>query len=363
MIKKIVAIIVISLSLFISVTSAQSYEDRDNGFSLTLPDSWIVTKPNPTGAFFSDKEDQTKIFALVLPKFPSGRSGTDSFLILKIINEGFVKKMSGAVLETKVDKIANQVAVETIFSYYDKNGNVAKTMVASFWVNDSVIQIGCLSKQTGNLDEVISLFRPVLQSLKLQALTAHEWAEKGHGFRKNKDYDQSIEAFTNAAKLDSKNAEYFYQLAYTNSEKGNLNQAITEITKAIALKPKEAFYYHERAYANYRLKNAAMVLEDDTKAIELDPKKAIFYAGRGNAYALQGKYTEAIADFKKCLELKGGPLDSKFNLGQAYEMAGKQEEALTYYKMIVESPQLPEPVKAKVQARVNGDWQSHKEWL
>lgn len=363
MVKKIAAIIVISLSLFISAASAQPYEDRDNGFSLTLPESWIVTKANSSGAVFSDKDDQTRIFTLVLPKFPSGRSEVDTFLLLKVINERYVAKMSGTVLETKVDKIASQIAVETIFSYNDRNGNPAKTMVASFWVNDSVFQIGCLSRQIGNLDEIMTLFKPVLQSLKLQALTAHDWADKGGVFRKNKDYAQAIEAFTNATKLDSKNAEYFYQLAYTHSEKGDFNQAVAEITKAIALKPKVAFYYHERAYANYRLKNAAMVLEDDTKAIELNPKKAIFYAGRGNAYALLGKYNEAIADFQKCLELKGGLLDSKFNLAQAYEMAGKQEEALTYYKMIADELHLPEPVKAKVQARVNGDWQSQKEWL
>ncbi len=363
MFRRLFILVIMNLLFLISISNAQVFKDNNNGFFLELPENWKAVQPNSSLTVISSEDNQGRIIISLMPKYPIGRSQGESYLLLKDLNDMLIKKCSGAVVETlKKDKIADQRAEEAIFSYTDKNGNPTKMLSAYFWVNDSIYQVACVAKLE-KFEGLMPNFMSVLNSLKLQSLTANDWAVKGYVFKNSKEYDKAIKAFTNATKLDAKNAEYPYQLAYTYSEKGNFNQAVVEITKAIELKPKDAFYYHERAYAYVQLKNAQLALADDNKAIQIDSQQAIYYAGRGNAYVMMGKYNEALTDFQKCLELKGDPLDSKFNLGQIYELLGNNEEALKYYKMILEYPSLPEPIKAKVQARANGDWDSYREWI
>ncbi|WP_371381618.1 tetratricopeptide repeat protein [Sporomusa aerivorans] len=363
MFRKIFLLFVINLFFFIPIVDAQVYEDKNNGYSIEIPQYWRVIQTNPTMSVISSNDNEAKIVIAFLPKYPLSRSQDESNLILNEISNRMSKKTPGAVDDTKlIEKIGNQEAISSIYSFTTKNNTNLKLMNVYFWVNDSICQIA-VSTKPEKFEELKPIFLSVLNSFKLQSMTAYDWAFKGYEYQKNREYDKAIDAFSKAANLDVKNTEYIYQIAYTNSEKGDYNQAIAAMTKAIELNPKEAFFYHERAYAHIKARNAQLALEDENKAIQINPKKAILYAGRGNAYAIMGKYEEAITDFQKCFELKGNPLDSAFNLGQTYELMGRGAEALKYYKMVVEYPNLPNPVKEKVQARINGEWESYKEWI
>lgn len=362
MFRKIFLLTVISLLFIVSTASAQVYEDHNNGYSLEVPENWKISKATSNGISIQ-KDNQGAVVLIFLPRYPSARTQSDNYYILIKGFDMFIHKVSGAVIESvKVDKIANQEAVTAVISYPTKDGNQGRIMFTDFWVNDSICEVVCFSK-SGQYEELKPTFVSILNSLKLQSVTAYDWASKGSVYQKNKEYDKAIDAFSNATKMDTKNTEYIYQLAYTYSEEGDYNQAIAEMSKAIELIPREAFYYHERAYAYIKSKDAQKALEDENKAIQINPKKATFYAGRGNAYALMEKYEEALTDFQKCAELKGSPFDSTFNLGQTYDMMGNRDEALKYYKLIVDQTDLPAPIKEKVQARINGDWDSYKGWL
>lgn len=363
MFRKLFIFIIINVCFLISIANAQSLQDSKNGFSLELPKDWKIIQQGSDVAIIASKDDQGRIVTSVMPKYPLSRSSGEEYFILKEVNNLLSKKFPDAVIDAvQKDRIANQKAVVTTFSYTGKNGISNKILVASFWVNNSIFQVTCITKAE-KFEQLKVTFLAALNSLKLQSLTASDWADKGDVFKNNKEHDKAIEAYANAAQLDDKNAEYPYQLAYIYSEKGNFEQAIVEITKAIELKPKTAFYYHERAYSYIALKNPQLALEDDNKAIQLDSKEAIFYSGRGNAYAMMGKYEESLADFHKCLEIKGNYLDAEFNLGQVYDLMGRNEEAIKYYKIVKEHSDLPESVKVKVQARINGDWDSYREWI
>lgn len=350
------------------VAKAQVVENTKVGVSLVAPDSWKVIyghgEGNGTLLFrVFDNEKSGRIIVSAMPPFPIAVSNADYGVILQMFIKQFYSKCPDAKVEvSKKDTIANQDAYMAVFSYPRKDGGRDVMLKAAFWVNDTMLDISAVSKEEDSEQEM-KTFLEMVKSIKLNQMTGLEWAKQGYTYKQSGNYEKAREAFSMASKVQAKNYDNYYELAYASAEVSDYAQAVNAISKAIELKPKMAFYYFERSYSYYKLKNAEAALADANQALQLDPKKGIFYSCRGNAYALLNKYPEAIADFNKCLELNGDPEFTRFNLGQAYELAGDKEKALYNYKIASGISKLMEQHKTKVQARINGDWDSYKEWI
>lgn len=363
MIRRILLLLTISLCLFVSIGNAQVFEDKGYGFSVNVPETWQVESKATQFAFFNNEKKDKVVGIIFFPQYPGARTLVEDYLILMQFGDTFAKGTHATVAApAKLDKVAGQPALINTLSITRTDGIKTKALTATFWYNNQICHIISSAKQD-EYDKALPIFKEMLNSLKFNQMTAHDWYAKGTASQGNKEYDKAIEAFASANKLDSKHAEYVYQLAYTYSEMGQYDQAVVEISKAIELKPKEAFYYHERAYAYVQKKDGQAALDDANKAIQLGPKNALYYAGRGNAYALLGHYTEAVKDFEKQAELKGESSESCFNLAQCYEFLGNKEEALKYYKKTEADADIPANIKAKINARINNDWASFQEWI
>ena len=125
-----------------------------------------------------------------------------------------------------------------------------------------------------------------------------------------RDFDSSIAHFTDAIRLDPKNAELYGSRGTAYGVMGANGLALDDLTEAIRLDPKLAKAYRVRAmvYGNMGYNEAAIA--DFTEAIRLDPKCAPAYAERGTAYAFRGKALgikgdndKAIADFTEAIRL------------------------------------------------------------
>ncbi|MCE5287471.1 MAG: tetratricopeptide repeat protein [Pelosinus sp.] len=360
--------LVFNLMLCVPTACAQVVENSEYGISLIIPDAWKVSYGGGPGhetllfrAF--DNEKYGRIVFSAMPPFPLALGNSEYDQLLEMyINAFYSKRSDVKVLSVKKDTIANQDANIATFSYPRKDGGREVMLKAAFWINDTILDVSAIAKEE-NSEQEMQAFLDILKSIKLNKLTGREWSKQGYSYKANRNYEKTRESFSNAIRLQTKNFDNYYELAYANAEMGDYSQAVSAMSKAIELKPNAAFYYHERGFSYIKIKNAKSALSDENQAIKLDSSQAIFYAGRGNAYVLMAKYPEAIEDFKKCLELKGDPLDSQFNLGQVYDFMGNQDKALYYYTIISKMPNLPDEVKSKVDARIKGDWSSYKEWL
>ena len=171
---------------------------------------------------------------------------------------------------------------------------------------------------------LVSAVFAVLASSPAQATgqTAAEFHKRGLDRARHCQYDEAIADFTEAIRLDPKDADSHTDRATVYAEIGNHDKAIAGLTEAIRLDPKLV-----RAYA-YRGSVWDMKGENDkaaadfTEAIRLDPKDADVYIYRGRTWGLRGEFDKAIADFTEAIRL--GPKEPHFYFARGEAQDGER---------------------------------------
>ncbi|KAK8861195.1 hypothetical protein IAR55_002014 [Kwoniella newhampshirensis] len=82
------------------------------------------------------------------------------------------------------------------------------------------------------------------------------------------------------------------------------NRSIDLYTQAIALNPKDATFWNNRAMSKAKMEEHGGAISDATKAVEINPDYAKAYYRRGLAYLSILRPTDAVSDFKKALGLE-----------------------------------------------------------
>lgn len=178
-----------------------------------------------------------------------------------------------------------------------------------------------------------------------------------------KKYDSAIADYNKVLALNPlvHHALDYRGLAFL--ELKDFERAIADFTQAIELNPTEK-YFEDRAIAYLNQQKVDLAIEDFTKIINMNPSYRYAYLNRGLLFAKQQKYTEAVADF--ILEKKQFPRNGVllFALAQALELSGEKEQSMENYKDAVEFLSPKATIKlAKAQKRVDGDWESDKDWI
>ncbi|MBN2021958.1 MAG: trypsin-like peptidase domain-containing protein, partial [Pirellulales bacterium] len=117
------------------------------------------------------------------------------------------------------------------------------------------------------------------------------------------EYDRAIADYTEAIRLDPKNALAYFFRGFAYRHKHEYDSAIADFTEAIRLDPKDADAYVWRGFAYLRKYEYDRAIADFTEAIRLKPEYALAYSGRGDAYRLKHEYDSAIADFTEAIRL------------------------------------------------------------
>ena len=170
---------------------------------------------------------------------------------------------------------------------------------------------------------LITIIIAALTILPAYALTAEEYAKQATEKVEAKDYKGAVAAYTEAIKLDPKNADYYYQKAVVElTNLGEYKQAQVDIDTAISLDPKNAEYksvkiISKEASAHPKAFNWFIKAKDEfdnkkysesvaaiNKAIELNPDFALYYAIRGFAKAYNNEDpAKVLADYDKAISI------------------------------------------------------------
>src|SRR3989338_6142883 len=166
-------------------------------------------------------------------------------------------------------------------------------------------------------------------------LQANEWFDKGYQYALNKEYDEAIEAYTNAIALTPNLANPYNNRGNAYAKKGQNDRAIEDYSKAIALDPNDAAAYYNRGIVYADKGQYDRAIEDYNKAIALDPNDAAAYYNRGIVYADKGQYDRAIEDYSKAIALDPNYTNAYNNRGSAYDNKKQYDRAIEDYSKAI----------------------------
>lgn len=119
------------------------------------------------------------------------------------------------------------------------------------------------------------------QAIKLNPKNAENYNRRGLTYGLQSDYQRGILDFQKAISLDSSVADYHMNLGfYLWSGARQVKEAIPSLSKAIQLDPENASYYYTRSGAYYSINKMEESLVDIMKSIELEPENGQFYHSR-----------------------------------------------------------------------------------
>lgn len=225
---------------------------------------------------------------------------------------------------------------------------------------------GMSSKERQAYEETIKKFSAEITIPEgLLPTKEKELVREGESYLEEGRYDEAIEKFKEASKINPRYALAYFQLGIAYSYKGYYNEANTAWDKAIKLDPELNSKVSDLKKMNQQLQS--MTPEEkrsyqkwfkDEKAKELLPaeererlKKAKKYyndgllaLGDAELNGIKEKYDEAITNFKKALELKPDYEEAYLGLGDAYYAQKLYPQAVEVYRRL--TAQTPQSIAA-----------------
>ncbi|KAF7367281.1 Hsc70 cochaperone [Mycena sanguinolenta] len=114
---------------------------------------------------------------------------------------------------------------------------------------------------------------------------AEKFKQSGNALMSAKQYDQAIEAYTQAIALDPTNAIYYSNRAAAYSSKNDHLSAVGDAEQAIKIDPKFVKAYHRLGHAQYSLTDFRASADAFERGLKLDPNNAGLKSGLENSKA------------------------------------------------------------------------------
>jgi tetratricopeptide (TPR) repeat protein/serine/threonine protein kinase len=141
------------------------------------------------------------------------------------------------------------------------------------------------------------------EAIRLNPKNARAYTERGHVYYKKEDYDKAITDYTEAIRLDPKDADAHVMRGNAWDNKHEFAKALADYNEAIRLDSKSSWAHRERGVARYGQKDYSRAISDLDEAIRLNPKDTLAYRKRGDAWHGKKEYAKAIADYTEAIRL------------------------------------------------------------
>jgi len=137
------------------------------------------------------------------------------------------------------------------------------------------------------------------------------------------------------SRLKPTDAEFWFDIGCSSSDKKQHEKAIVFYNKAIEIKPDYAEAYNNRGIAKRNLSDYHGAIADYTKAIEIKPDFAQAYNNRGNAKSDLSDYHDAIDDYTKAIEIRPNVAETYHNRGTAKFYLSDYDDAIENYNKAI----------------------------
>jgi tetratricopeptide (TPR) repeat protein len=196
------------------------------------------------------------------------------------------------------------VAGASMFNFFIDSQNSSSLRASSPPESNAVISAldravevhaaGDTAKAVRGLDKILDAEPGTIVALDLRATYRREMGDRGG----------SIKDYRNLILKDPKGAaDYYWGLARTQEEQGDLGSAEASLTSAIRLEPLAEDLFFLRAGLKEQQKKYIGALADYDQCVRLLPKDDLNYCQRGEILSKLGRLNEAESDFNLAVRL------------------------------------------------------------
>ena len=147
-------------------------------------------------------------------------------------------------------------------------------------------------------------------------------------------YQDAIEAYKQAIKINPYFADPFVGLGITYDKLGSWQNEVEAYKQAIKLKPGYANAYYNLGVAYKDLGRLEDAMEAYKQTIKFNPDYAEAYNNLGVTYYQLGRYQDAIEAYKQAIKIKPDFAVAHYALGIAYLVTGNKNLSLEEYKIL-----------------------------
>jgi tetratricopeptide (TPR) repeat protein len=166
------------------------------------------------------------------------------------------------------------------------------------------------------------------EAIRLEPKNAVVYAKRSWSYARKGDFDRAFADCAEALRLDPKLALAYSNRGLCHAAKGEYERALADCTEAVRLEPKSADAYYRRGWSYYVKHEYDKAIADHSDAIQLDPKEAEIYFSRGVCYVGKRAYDKAIADYTEAIRLDAKKKDAYYERGWSFYVKGHDNEAI-----------------------------------
>ena len=163
-----------------------------------------------------------------------------------------------------------------------------------------------------------------------------DWNTEGINLRKEKRYDEAINAFEKGIQINPNLELAWANMGATYFEMENYEKALECFHEWTELRPRLAAAWEHKGRAYILLRKNDDALECLEKSVKLQPDVWSAWDNRGRALLNLGKYEDAIESFERALELKPENHEANFFKGICFSRLERFEIALESYNKALE---------------------------
>lgn len=134
---------------------------------------------------------------------------------------------------------------------------------------------GAEAAKNGDWDKAVDSFRKAAgMNGKFNRDLAAALQHRGLNYLKNNSFPEAIADFSDALKVNPRDAGILERRAYVEMKMNDFDKALEDYTAAIKINPKEVRYYNLRSYIYETKKDLKNSMADTDHALKIDPNNA-----------------------------------------------------------------------------------------
>ncbi len=177
----------------------------------------------------------------------------------------------------------------------------------SLWKNDWYSENEILFQELAYLtasEDYLDALEMIEQALGGTADRSLLLSARGAVFHEMGNYNNSIQAYSEAIELTRMNAESFYGRAASYIALDKFKDAIPDLKRTLQLQPEKLEILRELSEANLAAGDFNQAVDVIQEYVAYYPEKAEAHYMHGNILFESGKYLKALSSFNHCLELE-----------------------------------------------------------